>query len=152
WRVSVFWQIGCFQQIPTDLWPGSGRHLFDANDKHDAGCAGLDRADALADRSRPGGTRILDPCRRLEAKTFISLKHQACSEVLSRKATIEVPQDNLVDVVGTDARVLKRFARHLNNQAFNRLALKLSKGRMCPANNTCCHRSHSRKRSITQRP
>ena len=58
----------------------------------------------------------------------------------AREAGVEMPEDDLVDLLGADARMVERLAADLDDEALERLAVELAEGRMRPADDACRHR------------
>ena len=133
--------VGRLEQIAPDFGRWRRRHLFDADHKHDARCTRLDRLDALMHGRRTGGAGVLDARRALETQVGGSLQHQRGGEILRGKAGVEMPEHDLVDVLGGNAGVGQRFVRHAHDQAFDALAGQFTEGCMGPADNRRCHRS-----------
>ncbi len=131
--------IRCLQQVAADLRAGRRRHLLDADDQHNARRARLDRLDALMHGGGAGGAGILDARRPLEAQIGGGLQHQRGGEILWRKPGVEMAEHDLVHVLGGDACVGHRLGRDAHDQAFDALAIKLTKRGVGPANDCRGH-------------
>ena len=119
--------------------PGRRRHLLDADHQHGPGALGLDRLDRLMDRGRSGRAGVLDPGRGLEAELVARLEDQGGGEILRREAAVEMAQHDLVHVLGADPRMVERLVGDAHDQAFDRLGVVFSEGRMRPADDTGGH-------------
>ena len=123
------------EQIAPDLGRGRRRHLFDADDKHDARRARVDRLDALMHGGRTGGAGVFHARRALEAQIGRGLQHQRGGKILRRKAGVEMPEHDLVDVFGGDTGVGQRLAGDPHDQAFDGFTAEFTEGSMGPPDN-----------------
>jgi hypothetical protein len=82
--------------------------------------------------SRSRSTGILRARRRLEAKIGARLVNEGRSKVLGGKSRVEMSEQNLVDVRGAYARMLKRLACRFDDQALDGFCVELSEWRMSP--------------------
>ena len=133
--------VGCFQQVAPDL--GAGVVVICSTPTQSTMRAA--RASIalmpLMHGGRTGGAGVLDPGRALEAQIGRGLQHQRGGKILCRKAGVEMPEHDLVDVLGRDAGIGQRLAGHPHDQAFDALTAELSEGGMGPADDTGGHRS-----------
>src|SRR3546814_5171996 len=90
-------------------------------------------------RGASRGAGILHPRRPLEAQGRIFLQNQRRGEILSRKAAIEMAEENLVDVGGADTRIRQRALRHAPDQRLDILVLMAAEERMAPADDASRH-------------
>src|SRR5665213_2146721 len=86
-----------------------------------------------------GGAGVFHPGRALEAQIGRGLQHQRGGEILWRKAGVEMPEHDLVDVLGGNARVGQRLAGNTHDQAFNALTIKLTERGVSPADDCRGH-------------
>ena len=88
---------------------------------------------------RSRGAGVFHPRRRLEAKRRIGLQDERSREILRRKAGIEMPEHNLVDIARGDAGVRQRFVRDLDDKTLDGLGVEFPEGRVRPPDNAGCH-------------
>lgn len=119
--------------------PGVPGHLLDADHENDARGLGRDGAQALVHGRGPGGAGILDTGRGLEAQAVIGLQHQRSGEILGREPGVEMPQHDLVDIVGPETGILQRRARHARDEPLDGFGVLSAEGCMGPSDDTCCH-------------
>ena len=86
-----------------------------------------------------GGAGVLHPRRALEAQIGRGLQHQRSGEILRREAGIEMAEHDLVDVLGGDAGICERFARHFDDEAFDGLVGELAEWRVRPSHDAGSH-------------
>ena len=143
-RIALFGQIGGPQQRLADFRPRCSGHLFDADHQHDAGGFGIDGFNGLMHGGAAGGAGIFNTGRRFETQIVGGLQHEAGGEILRREARTEMAQHDLVDIRGLQTRMIQRFARDADNQAFDADRIQLSKRRMRPTHNCSRHCSSPR--------
>ena len=97
-------EIGGLEERLADRRAGQLGHLLDADHQHEPRLPGGDAPQPLMDRGRAGGAGVLDPGRRLEAKSRIGLQHERAGKILANEAAVEVAEIDVVDVGRRDAR------------------------------------------------
>ena len=137
--VGFLAHIGGLEQIAADLGGRRRRHLLDADHKHDARGPRRDRLEPLMHGGGTGGAGVLDPRGAFEAQIGRGLQHQRSGEILRREAGIEMAEHDLVDVLGCNAGVGERLARHPHDQALDRFTGELAEWRMRPSYDAGCH-------------
>ncbi len=131
--------VRCLEQVAADLGRRRRRHLLDADHQNDARRFCRDRLQSLVHGGRTGRAGILHPRRALEAQIGRRLQYQRRGKILRRKAGVEVAEHDFVHIARLDAGVRQRFARHLDDQAFDGLAAELAERRMCPTHDAGGH-------------
>ena len=137
--VGFFTHIGRLEQIAPYLGGRRRGHLLDADHEHDARRSCGDGFQSLVHGGGAGRARVLDPCRALEAQIGCGLQHERCGKILRREAGVEVPEDDLVDVLCRDTGVEQRLVCHAYHKALDRFAGELPEGRMCPSHDASRH-------------
>ena len=102
---------------------------------------------ALASMARMPCRTAAEPVAQAFSTRVAGLKRSRSSAWRTRlavkscggKAGIEMAEHDLVDLVGTDAGMVERVGRDLDDQAFQRLAFELAEARMRPADDACGH-------------
>jgi hypothetical protein len=133
--------IRCLEQVAPDLGSRRRRHLLDADREHDASGPGSDRRETLMHGGRAGGTGVLHPAGAFEAQVRRRLKHQCGGKVLGRKAGIEMPEHDLIDIAGADPGIGEGLACNSNDQALDGFTLEPPKGCVRPADDASRHGS-----------
>jgi len=138
-NVAILGQIGGAQEVLADLRTRCRRHLLDADDEDEAGLASGDRLDPLVDRRRSGRAGVLHPRRRLEAKVRVGLEDESGGEILRRETGVEMPQNNLVDVLCLKAGIGDGLIGDAGDQRFDGFIAQSAERRMGPTHNRCSH-------------
>jgi hypothetical protein len=93
----------------------------------------------LVDCRRAGGTRVLDPGRRLESKSRIGLENQGCRKLLAHKPAIHRAEIDRVDIGRGDPGIGQGRLRHLDDQRLDIPAFVLAEFAVRPADDATTH-------------
>ena len=88
--------------------------------------------------------------RQAFQQPVVRLQHQTRSKILGRETGVEMAENDLTNIIRADARMFKGFRRNLGDQAFERLALKLTEARMRPTDDACGHGGLLELRSLSR--
>src|SRR5262249_39121014 len=98
--VGLLAHVGALEQYLADLRSRRRGHLLDADHERNARRTGPDRLDALVHGSGTRRAGVLDPRRPLEAQIGRSLQYQRGGKILRREATVEMAEQDFIDVGG----------------------------------------------------